>query len=71
MGIAIGFAIVILPRPVVLNLWVATQLLHKNHLTTLENTSIYIMIHKQNYSYEVARKIILWLGQEASHQDQS
>jgi hypothetical protein len=37
---------------------------HMGHLRPSENADIYIMMYtcRKNYNYEVARKIILWLG---------
>ena len=52
---------VIYSRAVILNLWVLT--FHRDHLTPLEYTHIYIMNHNSSKSsYEVATKVILWLG---------
>ena len=64
-----SFIIMVFSMLVVLNLWVMTPLgikqsFNRGYLRLSENTDIYIMIpgNSKNYSFEIATKIILWLG---------
>lgn len=61
-------------RTVDFNLWDVTALgvewpFHRRHISDILHISMSIAIHnssKMNYSYEIATKIILWLGEIAT-----